>query len=81
MSVALTSDDGVNPVALALADLKAGRVDDGVSLLEFLHASAPEDPEVLFLLGSCLSDRGDLRAPRHTFAAPSNYSREVRTGW
>jgi protein O-GlcNAc transferase len=60
VSVALTTDDRVNPVALALADLKAGRVDDGVSLLEFLHASAPEDPEVLFLLGSCLSDRGDL---------------------
>jgi Flp pilus assembly protein TadD len=60
VSVALTTDDGVNPVALALADLKAGRVDDGVSLLEFLHASAPEDPEVLFLLGSCLSDSGDL---------------------
>jgi Tfp pilus assembly protein PilF len=60
VSVALTTDDGVNPVALALADLKAGRVDDGVSLLEFLHTSAPEDAEVLFLLGSCLSDRGDL---------------------
>lgn len=60
VSVAFTTDDGVNPVALALADLKAGRVDDGVTLLEFLHASAPEEPEVLFLLGSCLSDRGDL---------------------
>lgn len=60
VSVVFTTDDGVDPIALAVADIKAGRVDEGVSLLEFLHASAPDDPEVLFLLGSCLSDRGDL---------------------
>lgn len=59
-TVELTTDDGVNPVGVAVSEVKAGRVSEGVSLLRFLHACAPDDPQVLFLLGSCLSDAGDL---------------------
>lgn len=58
--VAFTSNDRIDPIDVAISELKAGRVSEGIELLQFLHANSPDDPNVLYFLGSSLSDLGDL---------------------
>jgi len=58
--VAFTSDDRINPIDVAISELQAGRVSEGIELLQFLYANSPDDPNVLYLLGSSLSDLGNL---------------------
>ena len=58
--IALTTHDQVNPVSIAVEELKAGRLAEGISLVRFLLACAPDEPNLLYLLGSALSDIGEL---------------------
>jgi tetratricopeptide (TPR) repeat protein len=58
--IVFTTDDNINPMNIAVAELQAGRLSEGVSLLKFLNAGKPRDADVLYLLGSALSDMGDL---------------------
>ena len=48
--VAFTSDDRINPIDVAISELQAGRVSEGIELLQFLYANSPDDPNVLYLL-------------------------------
>ena len=59
--IKLTGDDNLNLIDVAISELTAGRIPEGVSILQFIHASSPDDYRVLYLLGSALSDTGDLK--------------------
>ena len=60
VGITLTTDDRVNPIDTAISAIKAGRVSEGISILQLLHACQPDDPDVLYFLGSSLSDLGEL---------------------
>lgn len=60
--ISLSTDDRINPIDIAVTEIKAGRTSEGISILRFLHACTPDDSQVLYLLGSILSDLGDLES-------------------
>jgi Flp pilus assembly protein TadD len=71
--ITLTTDDRVNPLDTALSEIRAGRVSEGVSILRLLHASTPDDPDVLYFLGSSLSDLGDLERAERALEIRPNF--------